>query len=92
MFGATSRYAGLPVGTFEGGDGRRFAYVLLRPLPSPPAFQRHIMLPGDRLDLIANRYLGDPEQSWRVCDANLAFDPDSLTAIGGRRLSIPGVT
>ena len=34
---------------------------------------------GDRLDLITARTLGDPEQFWRVCDANDALDPAELT-------------
>jgi phage tail protein X len=34
---------------------------------------------GDRLDLIAYRTLGDPEQFWRICDANNILDPSDLT-------------
>ena len=37
------------------------------------------MAQGDRLDLITARTLGDPEQFWRVCDANDALDPAELT-------------
>ena len=33
---------------------------------------------GDRLDNITARFLGDPTQFWRVCDANLALLPDEL--------------
>ena len=33
-------------------------------------------------------YLGDPEQFWRVCDANRAMRPDELTETIGRRLRI----
>ncbi len=47
------------------------------------------MLDGDRLDLIAHRYLGDPELYWRICDANRALRPEELTAEPGRRLVIP---
>ena len=35
------------------------------------------------------QYLGDPEQFWRICDANDAMRPDDLTAEVGRRLLIP---
>jgi hypothetical protein len=44
---------------------------------------------GDRLDLLAFRYLGDPEQFWRICDTNLALLPDELTKRPGTRLLLP---
>ena len=43
---------------------------------------------GDRLDNLAARYLGDPEQFWRLCDANGAMRPDELTQTSARRLRI----
>jgi hypothetical protein len=43
---------------------------------------------GDRLDNIAAKYLGDPEQFWRLCDANGAMRPDALTETIGRWLRI----
>ncbi|MFL5804527.1 MAG: hypothetical protein ACJ8CR_22625 [Roseiflexaceae bacterium] len=33
-------------------------------------------------------YLDDPEQFWRICDANRAMRPDELTETVGRRLRI----
>jgi hypothetical protein len=33
---------------------------------------------GDRLDNITAHYLGDPEQFWRVADANNAMNPTDL--------------
>ena len=30
---------------------------------------------GDRLDNLAARYIGDPQQFWRLCDANGAMQP-----------------
>ncbi len=38
------------------------------------------------------RYLGDPAAAWRICDANLALDPDALAGDEGegRVLAIPG--
>ena len=43
---------------------------------------------GERLDIIAAQHLGDPEQFWRLCDANGAMRPDELTETVGRRLRI----
>jgi hypothetical protein len=44
---------------------------------------------AERLDNITARHLGDPEQFWRLCDANNAMHPDELIAEIGRRLRIP---
>ena len=44
------------------------------------------------LDLIVEitaRTLGDPEQYWRVCDANDAMNPAELTVRPGRTLRVP---
>ena len=59
--------------------------------------QEHTSSQGERLDNIAAQYLGDPEQFWRLCDANGALRPGELTETVGRRLritlpeGIPGV-
>jgi hypothetical protein len=51
----------------------------------------HPITQGDRLDLVTARYLGDPTQFWRVCDANLVIHPDELVARDriGEQLRIP---
>lgn len=57
------------------------AYLLPRTSPSAALtapLARHRVAPGDRLDLIAFRYLGDPGAAWRICDANAALDPEDL--------------
>jgi len=43
---------------------------------------------GDRLDNLTFDYLGDPEQFWRIADANRAMRPDELTETIGRQLRI----
>lgn len=43
----------------------------------------------DRLDQVLTRTLGNPEQFWRVADANNAMNPFSLTENPGRRIRIP---
>lgn len=37
---------------------------------------------------LAARYIGDPEQYWRLCDANNAIRPDELIETVGRALRI----
>lgn len=91
IFAATSRYAGIATATLSSG-GRDLVYLRRRFLPPAGAstiLAAHSVVEGDRLDNITARYLGDPEQFWRLCDANNAMHPDELTADIGRRLRIP---
>lgn len=90
-FPATSRYYNLEIATFRRSDGVEVAYVRRRIVPSPERFQplvEHTVTQGDRLDNIAAKYLGDPEQYWRICDANGVLRPDELTETAGRRIII----
>ena len=91
LFPPTSRYAGIDTKMIETPDGRVVIYLQRRFLPSPDNFsllQEHVVTQGERLDNITARYLGDPEQFWRVCDANGAMRPQGLTETIGRRLRI----
>ena len=92
IFLATSRYFGLATAVHTLPDGREVVYLRRRFLPpasSHAIVALHPVVEGDRLDNITARYLGDPEQFWRLCDANNALHPDELTAETGRRLEIP---
>ena len=95
LFPSSSRYYGIETGTLEIDGGPEGAYPILylkrRFLPSAERFallQEHIVEAADRLDNLTARYLGDPLQFWRVCDANNAMNPFDLTAAVGRRLRI----
>ena len=51
------------------------------PLPVQTPLQGfHRRLDGQRLDLIASRYLKDATAFWQLCDANNAIAPDALAA------------
>ncbi len=73
-------------------DGTEVVYLRRRFVPPPESLfalmPEHVVVQGDRLDNIAARYLGDPEQFWRICDANRAMRPAALTEELGRRLRI----
>jgi nucleoid-associated protein YgaU len=43
---------------------------------------------GDRLDRIAAKIGGDPEQYWRICDANNVMHPLELTNEPGTTIKI----
>jgi hypothetical protein len=91
MFTITSRYHNTATATLTTPDGRKIAYLRRRFVPPPERFDllfEHTVTEGERLDTIAGQYLGDPEQFWRICDANGAIRPEELTEIVGRRLRI----
>jgi len=91
FFPPSSRYHGLGTAVLTTTDGRSVAYLKRRFVPPPERFallQEHAVVEGDRLDNLAQRYLGDPEQYWRLCDANGALRPDTLVETCGRLLRI----
>jgi hypothetical protein len=91
QFPPNSRYYGLETLTLEGRDGKKIPYLPRRFIAAPEQFallNEHTVLEGERIDTIAAQYLGDPEQFWRICDANRAMTPDELTEQPGRTLRI----
>lgn len=93
MIDPAGRYAGLPTAIHHLPDGRVVSYVLRRFISPPERFallHEHTVRDGDRPDLLANDYLGDPEQYWRIADANAVIRPDDLTRPGDRiRITLP---
>ena len=91
LFPHTSRYHGIDTATMETADGKTVIYLRRRFVPSPERFeliQEHTVTEGDRLDNVTAHYLGDPEQFWRIADANSAMRPEELTEEIGRKLRI----
>lgn len=80
MFTCNSRYAGLATYTVTLPDGRTVTATMLPVAKSGGLLGYHQRVEGDRLDLLAARYLDDPTASWRLHDANNSFSPDSLSA------------
>lgn len=92
-FPTNSRYYGSKTLTYITLDGLTISYLARRfvPQPGPPNFAtvaQHTVRQGDRLDLIAAKYLGDPLVFWLICDANGAIEPEALTATPGTILNI----
>lgn len=90
---SASRYQKSPELTIRDANGRPVRYLAPRILPQrTKTGSSSTVGPGEvhRLDLIANRTLGDPEQAWRIADANAAMDPFALCARAGETLRIPG--
>jgi nucleoid-associated protein YgaU len=92
-FPTNSRYYGSGTLTYITAEGQTISYLARRfvPQPGPPNFAtvgQHIVRQGDRLDLIAAKYLGDPLIFWLICDANGAIEPDKLVETAGTVLNI----
>jgi hypothetical protein len=89
MFDPTSRYFTIPTATISvpdpDGGTRELRYIKRRIIPageSMTTLVEHTFVQGERLDLITARYLGDPMQFWRVCDANNVMQPEELEVTG----------
>jgi nucleoid-associated protein YgaU len=93
MFESGSRYFTVETATLALGDGRAVAYKRRRFLPRSetlPPMAEVTVAPGDRLDLIAARALGDPEQFWQICDASRIMNPaDPLEPGTVLRVAVP---
>lgn len=92
-FATDSRYYGFGVQYYTAPNGQTITYLARRIVPQPGApnystINTYTVRQGDRLDLIAAKYLGDPLMAWLICDANGAMRPHDLVATPGRVLSI----
>ena len=91
MFPITSRYYNIKTAQHETADGKQVAYLRRRFIPPPERFAllfEHVVTEGERLDNITFKYMGDPEQFWRICDANAVLRPEELTETTGRSIRI----
>jgi hypothetical protein len=78
MFASNSRYYALATYTVTMPDGTQII-AARSALPNPLQLAGyHRWVTGDRLDLLAARYLKDPTLFWQICDSNDAPAPDAL--------------
>lgn len=89
MFFRGSRYETIASAELAIADGRTIRYKRVRFVPETPGVLPYRTRAEERLDHIAFQAYGDPEQFWRICDANLALDTDALTREPGTRLLLP---
>ena len=90
----TSRYHGLETASLTRPTGETIVYFRRRFVPAPERFQtleEHQVSQGERPDTLAAHFLGDPEQAWRMADANGVMRPEELTDSPGRivRITLP---
>lgn len=74
-----SRYATADLASVADNLGD-YHVTVFRYLPGIPAFTTYIVIQqGARLDLLADRFLGDPGLWWQIADANPELPyPDAL--------------
>ncbi len=89
MFDPTSRYYKIDQATLTVTDAdgllREIKYVRRRFIPSADTMTtlaEYRIVQGDRLDNVTARFLNDPTQFFRVCDANNAMDAEELEIVG----------
>lgn len=85
QFPPTSRYHGIETAVVTRSDGTPVIYLRRRFIPAPESYallQEYVVAQGDRLDTLAARAIGDPEQFWRICDANATLAPEELEEQG----------
>ncbi len=89
MFETTSRYYSLPVAevtlTSADGSARTVRFVRRRLLPrldDQTVVSEHRVAPGERLDVLAARFVADPTRFWLLCDANPVLRPGELETPG----------
>ena len=68
----TSRYHGAATYQARTGTGTVVTALVIPAPRSPAPIGYHPRAVGDRLDLLAVRYLNDPIGFWRLCDTNNA--------------------
>ncbi len=87
MIGKDSRYASCVL--YRDGDGESLG--TRQRIDATPRYDDrfHTVTDGERLDIIAHRYLGDAKLWWIICDYNDLFLPLDLEP--GAVLRIPSV-
>lgn len=88
-----SRYEASQEADYTDHTGKTVRYLRRRLLPRGEELKvlgEVEVQEGDRLDKLAHRTLGDPEQYWKICDANNVMKPEQLLERVGARVRIPG--
>lgn len=90
-FEPTSRYHSKPLTSTVTVNGETIIHSTRRFVPTSDNFsllQYHFVEQGDRIDSLAYKYLADPQQFWKLCDANNIDNPSDLTKEVGSTIRI----
>lgn len=89
MFDRGSRYEGVSDATYTQADGRAIRHKVLRILPPAGGAIPFTVRQDERLDRVAYATMRDGRLWWRVADAGLVLDPDTLVEEPGTVIAIP---
>ena len=87
MFDRKSRYIKAETYTVKDKRGRDVVVVVPPPPPEQLLLGLHLLKQGERLDLLAAKYVSDPVGYWRIAEQNDVMLPDALTE--AREIEIP---
>ncbi len=85
----SSRYAAEPVLQVEDSWGNFHPTIYGPPSFQNSSFYHYIVRLGDRFDLLANQYLGDPTLWWQLADANPEVTYPDIDLTPGSVIRIP---
>ena len=90
MFETNSRYVNIEDASIEiNGEEKAFKKRRFLPQGDDMTMLQEVRVEeGDRLDMLAARLLGDPEQFWYICDSNNTMHPLELTSNIGSQIWI----
>ncbi len=80
MFFPGSRYEKMPTYTVTLKSGATVTAVRMPTPNRSPVIGAYPRNDAQRLDLVANHFLGDATTFWRLCDANGTVCPEALAA------------
>jgi hypothetical protein len=92
IFPPNSRYYSVAIRTRTASDGTVQSFVARRIIPAMERYRplaKHRTVVDERIDGVADEAFGDPEQYWRICDANGDAEPATATQPLGRLLIVP---
>ena len=91
-FPPNSRYNAGSIRQYTTPSGDIVEFVGRRIIPDISLYQpldRHRAIASERIDQVADGFYGDPEQYWRICDANGIERPAEALDPVGRLLLVP---
>jgi hypothetical protein len=79
MFDPKSRYVKAETYVITDHRGRQVTVIVPPPPPDQVLLGIHLLKQGERLDLLAAKYLNDPAGYWRIAEQNNVMQPEALT-------------
>lgn len=90
MITSNSRYVNDTLSLLTGSDGvQRTTIVMPEPVSTQFSFMLHTVTGYDRLDTLANHYLGDSSLWWQIADINPDVTIDWSVMPVGATIRIP---